>query len=184
MPGGFNWVGSLSDDATGRIKKYSVASTHATRLAMGDAVTVTTTSAADGTPQVDAVAAGADVTGIIVGIAPKFDTEAFTDMSLPASTAGEVYVNTDPRAWYEVDVENGPLLIADTNLNCNLVANAATVSGGLAISNMTLNATGKNTTATLQFRVVQLLVGSDGVLGSRARVQLNESTNIAGATGV
>jgi len=184
MSGGFKWVGSLSDNPTGRIKTFSVAAGHASRLAIGDVVTVTSTSAADGTPQVDAVAAGADVTGVIVAIDPNFATEAFTDMSLPASTAGTVKVNTDPRAYYEVDVENGPLVITDTNLNANLVANVATVSGGLAMSNMTLNATGKATTATLQFRIEKLLVGDDGVLGSRALVQLNESTNIAGATGV
>lgn len=184
MPGGFKWVGSLSDDPTGKVETYGVAAGHATRLAIGDVVTVTSTSAADGTPQVDAVAAGADVTGVIVAIDPNFATESFTDMGLPASTAGTVKVNTDPRALYEVDVENGPLAIADTNLNANLVANAATQSGGLTISNMTLNATGKATTATLQFRIKRLLVGSDGVLGSRALVQLNESTNIAGATGV
>lgn len=184
MSGGFKWVGSLSQDPQGKLKTYYVAAGHASRLAANDFVTVTSTSSADGTPEVDAVAAGADITGQIVSIVPNFATEAFTETSLPASTGGYVLVNTDPRAIFEVDVENGPLAITDTNLNANLVANAATVSGGLSISNMTLNATGKATTATLQFRIVQLLVGADGVLGSRARVQLNESTNIAGATGV
>lgn len=184
MSGGFKWVGSLSDNPTGRVKTYGVDAGHATRLAIGDVVSVTSTAAADGTPQVDAATAGADVTGVIVAIDPNFATEAFTDMGLPASTAGTVKVNTDPRAYYEVDVENGPLVVASTNLNANIVANAATQSGGLTISNMTLNATGAATTATLQFRIEKLLVGSDGVLGSRALVQLNESTNIAGATGV
>lgn len=93
-------------------------------------------------------------------------------------------MNEDPDAEYEVDVENGPLVVANVGLNANLVANAATTSGGLTTSNMTLNATGVATTATLQFRIVRLLVGADGVLGSRAVVRVNKSINNTGGTGV
>ncbi len=184
MPGGFRWIGSQSEDPRGKIKKFPVASTHSTRLAIGDAVVITSTGDANGVQQVDAAAAGAAITGIIVGIVPNFATESFTDLGLAGSTAGEVLVNTDPRAEYEVDVSNGPMLVTDVGANCPLVATAATVSGGLTISNMTVNKTGVATTAATEFRISRLLTGSDGVLGSRVVVAVNNSTNVAGAAGV
>lgn len=184
MAGGFRWVGSQSDDPRGKVKTFTVASTHGTRLAIGDVVVITSTSDANGIQQVDAAAAGAAVSGVIVGIVPNFATESFTNTGLAASTAGSVLVNIDPRAEYEVDVSNGPLLVTEVGLNLPLVATAATVSGGLTISNMTVNRTGAATTAATEFRLNKLLVGSDGVLGSRCIVTINNSTNIAGAAGV
>jgi hypothetical protein len=99
------------------------------------------------------------VTGVISGITPNFATENFTDVSLAASTAGAVQVIVDPHGEFEVDVSNGPLVVADVDLNVDLVATAATLaSGGLTVSNMTVNATGKATTATLPFRVTAWLL--------------------------
>lgn len=184
MPGGFLCTGSLQSGYDGKGRTYRVPSSHASLLAIGDAVLETGTATSDGFPQVDAATAGSIVTGVIVGIVPDYSTESFGDIRLPASTAGTVIVNTDPDAEYEVDVSNGPLVAADVGLNANLVATAATTSGGLTRSNMTLNSTGKATTSTLQFRIVRLLVGPDGVLGSRALVRLNVSTASNGATGV
>lgn len=184
MPGGFTWVGSESDDPRGKVKTFTVAAAHATRLSPGDAVVITSTADANGIQQVDAAAAGAAFTGIIESVDPNFTTEAFTDIGLPAGVAGSVKVNTDPRAIYEVDVSNGPLVITDVGLNLPLVAAAATVSGGLSISNMTVNKTGAATTAATEWRLVKLVTGSDGVLGSRCQVRANNTTTIAGAAGV
>jgi len=184
MAGGFRWLGSQNDDPRGKLKTRPLAAGHATRIAIGDAYIITSTANADGVQEVDAAAAGAAVTGIVVGIVPNFATESFTDLGLAASTAGSILGIEDPRAEFEVDVTNGPLLITDVGLNCPLVATAATVSGGLTISNMTINKTGAATTALMEFRIVKLLVGSDGVLGSRAVVRLNWSTVIPGAAGV
>lgn len=184
MPGGFKWVGSLSDDPQGKVKTYQVASTHATLLAVGDLVGITGESDTNGKPYVDAATAGAAATGVIVAIDPNYTTENFTAIGLPASTAGSVKVNTDPRALYEVDVANGPLVAANVGLNGNVLATAATLYGGLAVSNMQFNATGIDTTATLNFRIEELRVGDDGVLGSKALVMLNNSTALAGAAGV
>lgn len=184
MSGGFKYVGSLFDDQTGKLRTFGVPSSHASLIAIGDVVRVTAAADANGDPQVDVATATQSVTGVISGITPNYSTENFTDVSLAALTAGSVQVIVDPRAEFEVDVSNGPLVVADVGLNVDLVATAATASGGLTISNMTVNATGKNTTDTLPFRVVKLVVGSDGVLGSRCVVRINNSTAIAGATGV
>lgn len=185
MPGGFKAVGSVFNEPDGKIKTFDVASSHATLLAPGDVVTLTgTATATTSVPQVDASTAGQAVTGVVVGVVPTYSTETLNSAGLAASTAGTVYVLTDPLAYYEVDVSNGPLTVADVGLNANLVATAATLSGSLAISNMTLNATGKATTSTLQFRIEKLLTDSSGTLGNRALVRVNSSTYITGTTGV
>ncbi len=185
MSGGFQYVGTDQQEPNGKIKTFNVDAAHATILAKGDVVRITGTSTLiTGIAEVDAAAAAQSVTGVISGVNINFTTENLTETGLPATTAGSVLVQVDPLALYEVDVVNGPLDVGDVGLNCDLVATAATRSGGMTVSNMTLNATGKNTTNTLQFRVVKLLTGSDGVFGSRARVRINNTTTITGTTGV
>lgn len=184
MPG-FIFTGTGFDDPHGKLERFDVAAAHATRLAIGDLVRLTgTATAVTGVAQVDAPTAGQSVTGVISGIVPGFATENFTDTGLAAATAGSLLVQCDPRAEYEVDVVNGPLVVANVGLNATYVATAATNTAGYTQSNMVLNATGVATTETLPFRIIKLLVGSDGVLGSRALVRLNESTMIAGAAGI
>ena len=184
MSGGFTCLGSLSSNYDGKGRTYAVPSSHASLIAIGDVVTETGTAAANGDAQVDVATASTIVTGVIVGIKPDYSTEALSDIKIAASTAGTVIVNCDPNAEYEVDVSNGPLVLADVGLNANLVATAATTSGGLTTSNMTLNATGVATTATLQFRIVRLLTSAAGVLGGRAVVRVNKSINNTGGTGI
>lgn len=184
MPGGFTCLGSMRSGYDGKGRTRAVPSSHATLIAIGDVVTETGTADALGNPQVDVATASTIVSGVVVGIVPDYSTEALSDIKILASTAGTVIINEDPDAEYEVDVSNGPLVLDDVGLNANLVATAATTSGGLTRSNMTLNATGKATTATLQFRIVRLVTGSDGVLGSRAVVRVNKSINNTGGTGV
>lgn len=185
MPGGFKFVGSLQDGPDGKLERYDVDSAHATRLSIGDCVVLTGTSTAvTGVGQVDAAVAAGPVTGVISGIVPNFATENLTDTGLAAGTSGSVLVRQGPRDEFLVDVANGPLVAADVGLNVPLVATAASLSGGLTVSNMTVNATGKATTSTLPFRVVKLMPDSAGVLGNMAIVRLNASTEISGATGV
>lgn len=184
MPG-FYFTGTGYDDPHGKLEQFGVAAAHATRLAIGDLVRITgEADAVTGRAFVDAPTAGQSITGVISGIVPGFATENFTDTGLAALTLGAVLVQTDPRAEYEVDVVNGPLVPANVGLNATYVPTAATNTAGYTQSNMVLNATGVATTATLPLRIVRLLVGADGVLGSRALVRLNETTQIAGATGV
>lgn len=184
MPG-FIFTGTGFDDPHGKLERFDVPATHATRIAIGDLVRINgEASATTGVAQVDTPTAGQSVTGVVSGIVPGFATENFTDTGLGALAAGAVLVQCDPRAEYEVDVVNGPLVSANVGLNATYVPTAATNTAGYTQSNMVLNATGVATTSTLPFRIIKLLVGSDGVLGSRALVRLNESTSIAGAAGV
>lgn len=178
--------GTGFQDPRGHLNSYSVASSHAGILAVGDFVALTgTADATTGMAQVDIGVAGSPLIGQIAGFQPDFSSENFTDAGgLAAGVAGIVFVNDDPRGQYIADVSNGPLAAADVGLNVNLLATVATKSGGLSISNMSVNATGKATTATLNFNVLGLLPDDAGVLGNRALVELNSTVSIAGAAGV
>lgn len=185
MPGGFKLVGSDMPETALKLRLYDVASSHASIIAIGDVVRVQgTATAASANQVVDVATAGQSISGVVAGIVPQYATESFSDTGLPASTAGQVLVVTDPFAYYEVDVSNGPLVVADVGLNADIVATAATKSGNLTISNMTINSTGKATTSTLQFRIEALLSDTAGVFGNRARVRINNSTYNSGTTGV
>lgn len=178
--------GSGINEPRGRVNSYGVAAGHAGKLAIGDFVALTgTANATTGVAEVDIGVAGSPLLGQIAGFVPDFSTENFTDAGgLAASTAGTAFVLDDPRAEYIADVSNGPLLVADVGLNVNLLATVATQSGGLTISNMNVNATGKATTNTLNFQVLALLPDDAGVLGNRALVRLNSTQMITGAAGV
>ena len=187
MTGGFHFDRTQSQGSTtGKEFTYDVDAAHSTLLAPGDVVRITGTASADGRPQADAATATQSITGILYAVAPTFAGEQLSETGLPASTAGTIQVNVDPFALYEVDVSNGPLVVANVGLNADIVATAATQTGGLSISNMTLNATGVAVTQTLPFRIVALR-NSDAtppVFGDRAVVRVNNSTLSDGATGV
>jgi len=184
MPGGFKWVDTLSGDPHANGLTFDVAASHSTRLAPGDVARITgTANTTTFLAGIDAAAAGQSITGVISNVDPSFATENFTDTGLAASTAGTVKVNVDPFAIYEVDC-SATLAATDVGLNADIVATAASLSGGISISNMTLDSSTKATTNTLQFRIVGLLPDAAGVVGNRARVMINNSTNKAGATGV
>jgi len=184
MPG-FFYRGDVGYGPDGKLQKYDVAAAHATRLAIGDCVTLTGVgTAVTGVEQVDASTATQAITGVISGIVPNFLTENLTDTGLAASTLGSVLVQIAPRAEYEVDVTNGPLVLADVGLNIDIIATAATNTAGYTQSNMTINASTKATTVTLPFRIIRLMPDAAGVLGNRAMVRVNNSTTISGATGV
>ena len=178
--------GSGINEPRGRVNSYGVAAGHAGILAIGDFVALTgTANATTGVAEVDIGVAGSPLLGQIAGFTPDFSTENFTDAGgLPAGTAGTALVLDDPRAEYIADVTNGPLVVANVGLNVNLLATVATQSGGLTISNMSVNATGVATTNTLNFQVLALLPDDAGVLGNRALVRLNSTQMITGAAGV
>lgn len=182
---GFKHIGTESQgDVTGKVKRFAVDAAHSTKLGIGDLVLVTGDADAEGISEVDAGTANTANTGVIIGVAPKYSGEALSTTYLPASTAGYVMVNVDPQALYEVDVANGPLAVADVDLNAPAVVTEGTVNGSLYTSNMSVNDTGAATTQTLPLRIVKLLKDSDGVLGNKAIVKMNATTTTDGAAGI
>ena len=185
MPSGFSPVASVQYEPDGKLYTFDVPASHATLIAIGDVVRMTGNGTAlTSVQQLVVATAGQTITGVVVGIAPQFSTENLTAGGLAASTFGTVLVNADPGMLYNVAVSGGPLTVADVSLNIDIAATAATLQGSLAVSNMTVNAATKATTNTLQFRIEKILPDAAGVLGNRALVRVNNSTFIAGQTGV
>lgn len=176
----YNAGGNTSENA-GKARRVFVDAAHATLIAPGDLVRATGTADTEGVAAVDALTAtGQQVFGVVASVEYRVAGEALARTGLPAGNAGYLYVNGDPALWMEAPVANGPLLVTDVGINVDSTYTAATNSGVLDISNMSINATGKNTTATLQLRVQQLLPDANGVLGNRALVSINNQS----ATGV
>ncbi len=179
---GFQKIGSISGaEPHGVIQTFDVVSTHSSILAVGDVVDITGTGSATGRQGVDAASATGQMLGVVVGF--EVDPDTLNSTGLAASTAGVARVDTDPNSTYRVTVSNGPLASTDIGLNCDSVVTAATVSGGLTRSNMTVNATGVATTVTFPWRIIALEEDSDGTYGNVAIVAPNSTVARAGTVG-
>jgi hypothetical protein len=168
----------------GMVQTFSVDAAHSTLLAPGDAVVITGTADADGVAEVDTGNATTANTGVITSVDFQLAGESLTETGLPASTAGSVKVNMDPLQDFEIE-SDATLVVANVGLNAGINVTTATKSGGLTVSNMTLDAATVATTQTLPYRIVALKEGiTSGVLGDRALVRPNATTVTDGAAGV
>jgi hypothetical protein len=189
MAGGFRPIQDLSGGSyTGKIQTFVVDATHATLLSVGDLVTETgNVDAATGLSEVDASTAGTGnlITGVITSIDPNYSD--LEQSGLPASTGGSVKVNVDPNTIYEAETSGGTFALTDIGGNLPAVITAATATGNLVNSNMTINATGNAASTTEQLRVVSVKNSGDltypAAIGTTLRVRINESTT-GGAVGV
>lgn len=181
MTAGFKFRQDMSGHGyTGKVKTYTVAAAHATLLAPGDVMRITGVADSDGVQQVDAAAAGATVTGILVSVAPNISN--LEQAGLPAGTAGTVQLLVDPDAVYEVDVSNGPAVLADVGTNFDITATAATLQGSLAISNMVVDQDTASA-ASGQFRIEGIKDGDITTTINTVFAKINEST-VSGTVGV
>ncbi len=172
MAGGFRPIQDISGNSyTGKIQQFVVESSHASLLAVGDLVAETGTSV-EGVSTADAVAAGNNITGPITFIKPNLSN--LEAKGLAAGTAGVIGVAVDPNLLLEAEISNGSVAATDVGGNADIVATAATATGGLVNSNMTVDA-GTFGAGTAQVRVIGI---KDGVVGSASTlfVRLNEST--------
>ena len=142
--------------------RYHVASGHSSVLASGDVLKLTGTAHTDGTAQVDAAAAGNNMIGIAVSFEPNYTDETLNEQGLAASTAGYVMVQVSGNAIYEVAGDGtNALAVTSVGLNTDIIATAATRSGGITKSNMVLDTgtTDTPSSATHQFRIMGLKDG-------------------------
>jgi hypothetical protein len=172
-----------STGSEGNVQTFAVAATHSTLLAPGDAVVLTGTSNVDGVPEVDTAPAATAGTGVIAFVDFILAGENLTETGLPALTAGTVKVDIDPLRTYEVD-SDATLAAVDVGLNIGINATTATKSGGLTISNMNIDDATKAVTQTLPWRIIALLEDDAGVLGNRAMVRPNATTQSDGSAGI
>lgn len=182
-----------ASDTCGTVQTFAVDANHADIIAQGDVVLLDTdgSDAVTGVALVDTeTAVAVNQLGVITGIISFVDFqlagENLTELGLPALTAGTVKCYIDNSALFEVEV-NATLGASQVGLNAAYDATAATKTGGLTLSNMLLDntTTAPAATSTFPFRIVALLPGIDtGILGDRAVVRMNNTTQIPGATGV
>ena len=172
-------------ETAGMVQTFPVDAGHTTLLAKGDAVVVTGDGDANGRSEVDTGNATTANTGVIESVDFTLAGESLSETGLLALTAGSVKVNMDPHQLYEIE-SDATLTLADVDLNIGINVTTATKSGGLTLSNMTLDpGGGVTTTITLPYRIVALLEGkTSGVLGDRAVVRPNATTQSDGALGV
>lgn len=173
-----------SSGSEGMVQTFAVDAAHATLLAPGDAIVITGDGDASGVSEIDTGNATTANTGTIISVDFQLAGEALTETGLPATTAGTVKVNQDPLQTYEIE-SDATLVAANVGLNVGINVTTATKSGGLTISNMTVDAATVATTITLPYRIVGLLDGiTSGVLGDRALVRPNATTQSTGAAGI
>lgn len=183
MAGGFRPIQDRSGHSyTGKIETYAVDAAHATLLAVGDLVIETgNLDASSGLSEVDAASAAALITGVIVGV--DFNMSNLEQKGLPALTAGTVKVAVDKDMLLEAETSGGTFAVTDVGGNLDIVATAATASGGLVNSNMTINATGAASSATAQVRIVSVpeadTLTFPAAIGTTLICRINESTNDA-----
>jgi len=181
MAGGFRPIQDRSGHSyTGKVETYGVDAAHATLLAVGDLVTETgIADAATGIAEVDASVADALITGVIIGI--DFNMSNLERKGLPALEAGTVKVAVDKDMLLEAETSAGTFALADVGGNLPIVATAATASGGLVNSNMTVDASGAAIAATDQIRVVGVKDSGDitypAPAGTTLICRINESTS-------
>jgi len=180
---GFELARSSSPELV--MRKYA-SDAAARKISIGDAVKITGTAAADGTPQVTTLAAdtAGSITGVVVGVVPDYTYENFSSTGVAASTAADLIVCDDPRALYEIEA-TATFAITDVGSNVAIKYSATTSSGVLYTSNLKADKGDLATTATYPLQIVKLLKGATtGTLGDRVLVRINASTVAPGATGV
>jgi len=177
----------------GAVNIYAVASDYGTALYVGDPLTPTGASDANGIPYVQIATAGsaAYILGSFVGIVDGGNPVVAVTQGLPiyhpASTLQYILVADDPNLlfWVQEDSAGGSIAMATAGMkNADLVAGSgSTVTG---YSGWMLDSSTINTTNTLQVRLIGGLQEADNTMGStnaKWLVRLNLDT-ITHTTGV
>lgn len=160
----------------GAANVYYVPASDATALFIGDPVVVAGSGDADGVPSVTRAAAGANITGVVVGFAPLPTGTAGSDSGVnigyrAASTEDYVLVADGTELLFEVieDAVGGALAAADIGLNADLVA--ATGSTYTKQSGCMLDSSTEATTSA-QMRIVALSPRANNTVGGTDAVWL------------
>jgi hypothetical protein len=182
-------------DWDGRGNLYYIDQTDTNAYYTGDVVALSGSGSADGVPGITLATAGNTAVGVIIGLGgistkggPYVDPGNLNaSLAVPATKIKgyTCLVCDDPNVIFEVQESNGPLAVTDIGLNANLLY-AAPSNPVNVYSGMTLNATGKATTSTLNFKILGLVQRADNALGAFAkwRVLINNHAFRAGITGV
>jgi len=194
MPFGLTPIRYKSGDSyNGAANLYSVAAGETNNIFIGDPVVISGTGDAAGVPGVARAAAGANITGVVVGFAPKDNVAAGSTTAInrgyrAASEADYLLVADDPFLLFAVeeDAVGGALATTDIGNNADLVAGTGSVY--TKRSGYMLDSSTKATTSA-QVRIVgfdQTIGNTIGGTGPVWLVSIVEATETpaSGTTGV
>jgi hypothetical protein len=186
----------------GQSNIYATAAADGTALFVGDPVKLAADGNAQGIQIVTKATAGAAVLGVVVGVInTKLDPVAGsmsggsitldTPVYRPASTAQYVLVCDSPDVVYEVEAVTGSnaaysFAVADVGQNADLATVAGSTTTGTSAAALDMST--KNTTATLQWKVMGVVQRPDNeITGNNTKVlvkinnaQLGAGTGTAG----
>lgn len=174
----------------GAVRTYYVPASDATALFIGDPVVIAGGADPFGVPTVTraTAAGGGRITGVVVGLRPGGNGTMVPPKYRAASVAEYVLVADDPELLFEAQEDSigGALTAASTDLNVDMIAGAgSTFTGNSAFQ---LDSSTAATTATLQWRLVELQRRADNEFGNNAKwlvsINLPTETGAAGALGV
>ena len=167
----------------GQYNLYHVPASDSTAIFAGDLVKLAGSASTDGYATVAQAAAGNASIGVVVG----FVVDP-ADLNRPssyraASTARYVMVADAPDTVFEVqeDAVGGALAVGDIGLNADVIVGAGSTTTGQ--SGMQLDTSTKNTTATLQLKILGFVNRVDNDIGaanSKVLVTINNHQLAAG----
>jgi len=180
---GLRLVKSLTGPTMGNLETFSVLSSDATALFVGDIVKSSGTADANGVQAITRLTTNGDLpTGVITGFLPDY-----TNLNTPqgyraASTARMVYLAVDPSLVFEVQA-SAATAVADIGLNVGVTFTAGSTTTGL--SGMLADMTTKATSAALPLKIVGVVQRPDQDMSDSSNwkllVTLN-TNNFAGNT--
>jgi hypothetical protein len=185
-PAGFTFLRHEHGGNITRERRY-VQSTYAVNLFVGQCVKSGSSADANGVGDVEA--AGLGTTNRILGVIDEieYDPDNRTRRYHIASTAGYVYVITDPSAIYQAqeDSVGGALTADDVGRNIALIGTSGSTQNGQSSQELDSNTVAD---ATEQIRLVGIIQTPKNVIGANAtwevRINEHERVGAAGAAGV
>lgn len=175
----------------GAANMYHVPASDGTALFVGDPVIIAGTGDADGVSSVTRAAAGARITGVVVGFAPVPGATTDTGLRLgyrPASTLDYPLVADDPALLFEANEDGvgGFLAVTDIGNNVDLVAGAGstyTKLSGYMLDSSTKATTSAGVRIVGQGQRINNAIGTTSTTWLVGLIETTESPD-SGVTGV
>ncbi len=172
---GLRLVKTLTGPTTGNLETFSVLSSDATALFVGDIVKSAGTADANGVQAVTRLTANNELpVGVITGFVPDYSNLNSPQGYRAASTARMAFLAVDPALVFEVQATAATVL-ADIGLNVGVTFTAGSATTGL--SGMVADMSTKATTATLPLKIVGVVQRPDQDMADSANWKLLVTLN-------
>ena len=168
-PFGLGAITSTGAAHIGEVNKYYIPATDSTITAVGDPVTTAGSADADGTASIKRAGTTDVLRGYIVGFSPLNRDQENLPNYRPAGVETYALVCDAPNARFVIqeDSVGGALTANDVGLNAAFVVSDANATTGR--SQVMLDSSSAEVTATLPFKVLELYQDGSNVIGDYAK---------------